>query len=298
MPIRGGDCELLQRRKILRKVSIVDFHGFAWHEACVMDSAAVLRLLLLLSEYLAYKWATYVIAASKWLSKALSGYFGTREVFVIENAITPIFERVVSRLKQYDTKLLRRYIYYKLRLDHNHVTSTLLVAPLPPVFESNVLAYKVLLDLARKLPSNVLIIVTGLRHKVTKTQSPVICAGYLKYPEYVALLLSADAVILTYPSSAICGGVRNKVLEAGYCMKPIISTRVGMLHLPVRPNLHYIPLETLQRESMVSVRVPGKYRCITIKLHELILHRYSFAIFRESVLRIFLKILKSFLLAK
>jgi glycosyltransferase involved in cell wall biosynthesis len=91
------------------------------------------------------------------------------------------------------------------------------------------------------LGKDVLVVVTGTQN-AEKIDDSILATGYLEYVKYVTLVLSADAIILPYPSNAICGGIRNKVLEAGYAGKLVISTKYGMLFVEgAKPWVHYIP---------------------------------------------------------
>jgi hypothetical protein len=95
------------------------------------------------------------------------------------------------------------------------------------------------------MDKDVMVIVTGIKEaSELSPQDNIIPLGYVSYTSYIALLLSADGVILPYPSNAICGGVRNKVLEAGFCKK-LISTRAGVMHARLLPNVHYITVDNV-----------------------------------------------------
>jgi glycosyltransferase involved in cell wall biosynthesis len=277
--------------KFLKKFTIVDFHGFAWYEAIVAGNAnSILRVVLLVSERLTYTMATYITAASNWLAKVLNEYLGTNHVFILPNSVTPIFENIVKRFKHYDVKMLRRFVCSKI-LDLRECEKYLLfVAPLPKVFTSNVLAYKMLLELINKLPQNAIVVVTGLNNRDNRGSysNRVIHTGYLTYPKYVALLLSCDAVILPYPSNAICGGARNKVLEAGYCKKPVITTKIGAMHIPALPRIDYILINDLDEDI---VKVLRKNQTTVMRFSKLVFDRYTYSAFKLSFLRFLKKIL-------
>jgi hypothetical protein len=105
-------------------------------------------MLLLVSEKISYELSHYVTTASPWLSSILAQYFGRREnVSTIENSVSYIFEKTVHRMiKSYDTNIVRKYVCEKI-LKGKCLNKPILIAPLPSVFKSNILAYKELLRL-------------------------------------------------------------------------------------------------------------------------------------------------------
>ena len=146
-------------RKIFRKLTIVDVHGFAWYEAFMSKCGdTVYRTILLISELIAYRNATHIIVASRWLTKVLRYYLGINHTFVLQNATTTLFEKFAKRLRQYDIGLLRKFVYSKI-LGIKQGKEYLLVAPLPKVSLSNILAHKTLLRLVNELPQDIIIIV-------------------------------------------------------------------------------------------------------------------------------------------
>lgn len=278
-------------RKFFRKPTVVDVHGFAWYEMYVTGGkSSVYRVILLASEKIAYENSTFIIVASRWLAGILQKYFHVKNVFIIENAVCFLFEEIVNRLRQLNYELLRKFVCLKvLRLES--CDKILLIAPLPGAFVSNILAYRMLLELAQRLPRDVVVVVTGVREEQSTTRSvgnPV-RVGYLTYPIYAVLILSSDAVILPYPGNAICGGARNKVLEAGYCRKLVISTRVAMMHIPVLPAVHYLPIEKLEQYLEELQVGRSKTHCIEIiayGLHKIVMSKYRFIVFRKHLLNV------------
>jgi glycosyltransferase involved in cell wall biosynthesis len=278
--------------RVLRKEVLTDFHGFSWLEASLTNAVGpFMRRLLLVSEKISYKLSRYVVVASQWLAKVLNHYFGERRsVVVLENAVPCIFEEITHKLmKSYDLNMLRRYVCERVLHRNDCFDKLLFIAPLPSVFESNILAYRELLKL-RSLLENVMIIVTGIkRTDVFDFQGNIIPIGYVSYVDYVALLLSSDGIILPYPSNAICGGIRNKVLEAGFCAKPVISTKTGMMHLNAVPNFHYVLIDDkeapwISRKDLLKE--------VSEKLGFLVKENYSFKVFREKWTRLIALILQ------
>jgi glycosyltransferase involved in cell wall biosynthesis len=273
--------------RALRRKVIVDFHGFAWLEVSVTNATVLpVKMLLLVSEKISYKLSYYVTTASPWLTSTLAQYFGRREnVSTIENSVSYIFEKTVHRMvKSYDTNMLRKYVCEKM-LKGKCLNKPILIAPLPSVFKSNILAYKELLRLKNLMNKDVTVIVTGIKEaSELSPQDNIIPLGYVSYTSYVALLLSADGVILPYPSNAICGGVRNKVLEAGFCKKPLISTRIGVMHARLVPNVHYITVDNVEIVRNFKIK---KLREIAEELSKLVGEKHSFTIFKRSLLKLF-----------
>ncbi|MEZ0346069.1 MAG: glycosyltransferase [Infirmifilum sp.] len=270
--------------KAFRRTVIVDFHGFSWYEAYFdYHQAFYMKLILLISEYLTYRLADHVITASTWLANTLREYFKVRKnVQVIPNSTTLLFEKLVHRLRRYDLQLLRKLSCRRLSLAKSCKDINILLAPLPKVFTSNLVAFEWLIRLSKPFLKKSLIIVTGIdAHEVSVEN--VVVVGYLPYTLYVVLLLAADAVILPYPSNAICGGARNKVLEAGYCGKAVISTRTGMLFTDALPGVHYVYLLDEGVENKLSNE---EYLTrIGANLQELIKQRYTYRAFKEKLLR-------------
>jgi glycosyltransferase involved in cell wall biosynthesis len=279
---------------ILKKKIIMDFHGFAWLEASITESVKwPIKVLLLITEKISYRLSYYITVASKWLFSMLVYYFGNRENnYVIENSVPYMFEHAVNVLmKAYrDAGALRAYVCRKVLCELSCDDKLLLVAPLPAVFKSNVLAFEELLKVGRALGGDALIVVTGIKGGASGLRN-VIVTGYLSYVDYVALLLSSDGVILPYPSRAICGGARNKVLEAGFCGKPVFSTKAGMMHMEALPNVHYVALE---RESVIERLKEGALKEISVKLNELVKERYSFVCFKRKFLRLLVTVINEF----
>jgi glycosyltransferase involved in cell wall biosynthesis len=272
--------------KVMGKVVVVDFHGFAWLESVVMNSARFpIKVLLLVSERISYKLSKYIITASRWLANALPYYFGNRgNVFVLENSVPYIFEKVSDELlERFNIRFLHRYVCGRFIRGSGCSDKLLFIAPLPLIFKSNMLAYEELLRLEGSLGKEVIIIVTGVKDDkaLRGSSNRVFPVRYVDYVDYVVLLLVSDGVFLPYPDNAICGGVRNKVLEAGYCKKPIISSRVGMMHLEALPNVHYIPVSSQYLELNENM-----LKGVAANLGLLIQERYTFNRFKYSFMEI------------
>jgi glycosyltransferase involved in cell wall biosynthesis len=276
--------------KVLKKRVVVDFHGFAWFEANVTKTKEFpIRTLLLISERVSYRFSQYVITASKWLANVLIHYFGGRKgVFIIENAVPYVFEKVANKLmRKYDSSTLRKYICEKVLHRGDCFNKLLLIAPLPSIFKSNTLAYEELLKLKQSLDENILVVVTGIKGTdMFNVSNNIVSIGYIDYVDYVALLLASHGVILPYPSNAICGGVRNKVLEAGFYKKPVISTKIGMMHFNALPMVHYIPINTLLEKTAHYVK---KWEFVAQKLHEIVVRQHGFSSFKRSFLSFLLE---------
>jgi glycosyltransferase involved in cell wall biosynthesis len=145
------------------------------------------------------------------------------------------------------------------------------------------LAYEELLKLTPSLNENAIVAVTGVkRTDVFESQGNIIPIGYVNYVNYIALLLSSDGVILPYPSNAICGGIRNKVLEAGFCKKLVISTKIGVMHAKVVPNIHYIAID----DEVALQGLKEETQNIAKNLSNLIKEKYSFATFKKALLKL------------
>ena len=292
----SGAALLTILAKLLRKKVIVDFHGFGWIEASTFGEPLIHKLLILISEKISFRFSYCALMASKWLSDTMKSFFGEKPcILTIENAVPLIFEKVASILmKESDERKLRKYVCENiLHLHPNECyEKKLIVAPLPHWFYSNVLALNRLSMLKDMLGKDILVVVTGTQN-AEKIDDSILAIGYLEYVKYVTLVLSADAIILPYPSNAICGGIRNKVLEAGYAGKQVISTKYGMLFVEgAKPWVHYIPLEqVLESKKLDEMRyMMGEQ---AFNLHLLITTKYSFNSFRRKILRFIKAIIKN-----
>jgi len=281
---------------ILGKISgrrvVTDFHGFAWLEMSITNASRYfMRMLLLVSEKISYKFSRHVIVSSPWLKKTLTHYFGSRSnVLIIENAVFYLFEKLVREImSKFDSNELRTHVCYRLVKRGECRNKLLFIAPLPPLFSSNILAHKELLRLNIFQNPNVLIVITGV--KAPNLSNNIIHVGYVNYVNYVMLLLASDAILLPYPNNAICGGIRNKILEAGYCKKAVISTRTGMMHLNAVPNVHYIPIKMRHANHRVELN-KEELENIAKSLNELVMNNHSFKVFRRKILRFISIILK------
>jgi len=263
-------------RRLLRKTTIVDLHGFAWFESTILGESAIKRILLLVSEGLAYKLADCLITASKWLSKVVLRYFGRAKcVYIVENSTTYIFERIAKRLRHINTDRLRALIGKLFGMPFN---KPIFVAPLPGVFKSNYYAFIELLRLVESGAIDGYVVVTGFK---CKPGEKIACLGHIPYVYYVALLMIADVIILPYPKNAICGGARNKVLEALYLGKPIISTPTGMMYVDAKPGIHYIPIEGVEGARVRNILNEKNYKEL-----ESLRSKYIFRKFKRELLRV------------
>jgi len=257
-------------RRLLRRKTIVDIHGFAWLEESILGERLFKKIISLSSENLAYRLADTMFTASRWLAKVISQYFKrTREIYVIENSTTYLFEYIVERLSYIDKGILRARVERALGLQ---LKGLILLAPLPGIFSANMYALKELMHLGKNIEG--LIVVTGVQCKSLKN---IVCLGYVPYVYYVILLLVSDAVILPYPKNAICGGARNKVVEALYLYKPILSTSTGMMHTDAKPKTHYIPLDNIN-----NVKIGDMFE--KLEALETLRSRYSFKRFKKTLL--------------
>lgn len=291
---------LLFIRKILRRPTVVDFHGMGWYEDSIAHGENELKQVLRRSltfayEFLAYKTADHVVVASHLLSYILKRYFKSRKnLHVIENSVTPLFEKIVKRLRDLDPSLLRRYLHNVLKIPHN---SYVLLCPLPENFTSNKLAINALSNIEKKLDGKICIIVTGVKSRNEKSIGRVIYAGYLSYVDYVALIMISSGVLLPYPPNAICGGVRNKVLEAGYCEKILLSTRTGVLFTKAKPKVHYYPIDDLLSDSndkitiSVDLLTKEELNRMANEFKKYIDSRHSFTEFKSNLLKLLAKVL-------
>jgi len=261
-------------RHLLKRTIIVDVHGFAWLESTVFGENLAKRVLLLISESLAYKHAHCLVTASTWLAKTINHYFDrAKHVYVIENSTTYLFEQIVERLRNIGISNLRALIseLFGLPLD-----KPIFIAPLPGVFASNYYAFRELLRLGENDNSGYMV-VTGFKCNGER----ILCLGYVPYVHYVVLLMIADAVILPYPKNAICGGARNKILEAIYLYKPIISTPTGMMHIDAKPGIHYTPIEDIRSIENIIKHISNR----NTKVLETLRERHTFKMFKRTFLQ-------------
>ncbi len=257
-------------RRSVHKSAIVDVHGFAWYESSLMhESGFVRRIMLLMCESVAYKTASSVVSASAGLGLLLWKWLRVRAT-AIPNAVSPLFERTLPFVlpsKGHCREQLLREV-------SSRPNTILILAPLPTVFAANMKA----LDELRKVAGQegVTFLVTGAALEATPG---IVFLGYLSFTRYVSTLAAVDAVILPFPSEAICGGARNKLLEAGYCGLPVISTKSGVLFTEATPYTHYIPLE---QGTQIAETIEAYADLVAPALHELVLREYDFGRFKTN----------------
>jgi len=281
-PLTATIASLL--RALIRKVIIVDFHGSAWYESSIMGTGTLYKIASLVAERLICIFSTYVIVASPTLAMILRKYYRRRIVYIIPNVVTSLFMHIVDKLAKFNGEKLMHVL--EERTKKFIAGKRILLAPLPKVFLANILAIQQLMCYSSRIAGDYVTVITGSEDLNTRN---VISIGYIPFVKYVALLLISDAVLLPFPSRAICGGARNKILEAAYCRKPIITTKTGVMHIPAKPWVHYIPLEEADRCNHKTIFIlEDKLKEAGLKFYELVSSQYSFVKFKASLLR-FLK---------
>lgn len=280
-------------RRLGARRTLVDFHGFSYMEVLYTRSGSLYRLLSLACERVAYRLATHVVVASPWLARVFRDYFGDRDIQVIENTVSSLFRYIVKRLMKIPKDVLVRVACKTISEDICRY-KVILVSPLPDIFVANVLAYKQLASVKDDINGETLVIITGVRGISKQSQDNVIVAGYLPYTLYVLLLNISHGILLPYPNTAICGGARNKVLESGYICTPLYSTKTGVLHLPLKPWEHYVPVDNLEKLRDI-LRDPKSTMAsrIASNLCSIIERRYVFENFKKSLLTYLLRLLRS-----
>jgi len=269
--------------RLFRKKVILDLHGCSWYEySTALKKNVMLAILLFSSELLACKLASYVIVASKFLARLIGKVYRRKADKIIENATTPIFESLAKTLARSDKLTLRALVERVIGIPLTNCK--LLIAPLPNIFWQNIEAYKVLVSLLQGKSKNFKVIVTGLKGQIVN--DGLICVGYVPYTLYVTLLLASDGVILPYPHNAVCGGIRNKVLEAGYCKRLIISTSAGVFHMDARPWEDYTPLECIRSMNELERIIGTSHICIE-NMFKKIIKRHTFNAFKSRILDAF-----------
>ena len=273
---------------LFKKHVIIDVHGSPFYEHLMAGRVSIFRkMLFFVTEHLTYRLSSSIILASKGLLSIISAYLKVRvndkRIYIVPNSLNYLFIKIINKLLSIDKRTLRNYIMRKLKLDED---SKVILVPLPNVFISNILAYELLRKIVNEINSmgNIKVIVTGIV-KSESISKGVITTGYLPYPEYAALLLNSSAELLPYPENAVSGGVRNKVLEAGYCGVPIISTRSGVLHSNARAWIHYIPLEDTSIKDLLNViNDVGLY--VSSNMRSLVINEYSLNSFAREILKV------------
>ena len=124
-----------------------------------------------------------------------------------------------------DTKVI-----YKTDSKNEEGEKFLAVFPNPrDGFISNDLAIDFLFEIAtkaQKINSKIQFVVLGGGEIPKNTPGNVLFTGFVE--NYNEWLNKADACIATYPSNAVCGGVRNKICDYLAVGKPIIATKESM----------------------------------------------------------------------
>ncbi len=284
--------------RLLGKCVILDVHGSPYYEHIMSGRVRIIReLLLYVNEYISYRLSTNIIVASRGLIGILHKYFRVRlnkRLYVLPNSISYLFMKIIKPLMGIDRRLLWNVLLKpKLNVDIDNNDTKIVISPLPDVFIGNLIAYDTLMNMIRELRSNnIRIIITGIRKELKRIDSFIINVGYLPYIDYITLLLNAQAILLPYPNNSVCGGVRNKVLEAGYCGVPLISTKNGVLHLDAKGWIHYIPLEEVQLGNLLINIDTDAIKSISENMRMLILEKYLPNYFSRNLLTILREILR------
>lgn len=100
------------------------------------------------------------------------------------------------------------------------------------------LSKRIVPDLEKRLPGS-RVIVTGGGSYVRVKGARVSDLGYVS--DLADHVNAADICISPYPDDAVCGGVRNKVLDYFSCAKPVVSTTMGMMGInDAQPGIHFM----------------------------------------------------------
>ena len=286
--------------KLFGKCILIDVHGSPYYEYVMSNRVELFRkMLLYLNEYISYKLSRNIIVASRGLVNILYTYFkvkpnNKKNIFILPNSVSYLFMDIMKLLKNTDRRRLWDFfIKSKLKVINDEVI--VLIAPLPEVFIGNLMAYEELMRMVGDLRNtNIKIVITGIGRGIRYINSSIINAGYLPYIEYALLLLNSRAMILPYPDNAVCGGVRNKVLEAGYCSVPLISTKNGVLHLDAKEWVHYIPLEEIKLSDFLVNMDTRRVKAISENMRDLVFERYLPSMFSYNLLNILRMVLRMY----
>ncbi len=203
-----------------------DFHTSAYfelkHEPSKGFKNLVRKAFIPLLEKFVCKKSDSIITVSKETKELLIEYYSVNEqkVYIVKNA-TDI--EVIKKGDGFNNAKLKQY-------NLNKEKDILAIFPNPrDGFISNELAMDFLLEVANRIKhinANIKMVILGGGNVPKQYPDNVIFTGYVE--EYNKWLNTADVCIATYPSNAVCGGVRNKICDYLAVGKPIIATKESM----------------------------------------------------------------------
>lgn len=203
-----------------------DFHTCAYfelkHEPRKDFKNLVRRAFIPILEKFVCRRADSIITVSNETKELLIEYYSVPEerIQIVKNATDT---EVIKQEKDLDVIGLEQYNLNKER-------DILAVFPNPrDGFISNELAIDFLLEVAERVKhknASIKLVILGGGNIPKHYPNNVVFTGYVK--EYNKWLNVADVCIATYPSNAVCGGVRNKICDYLAVGKPIIATKESM----------------------------------------------------------------------
>ncbi|TQD27266.1 glycosyltransferase family 4 protein [Methanolobus vulcani] len=109
-------------------------------------------------------------------------------------------------------------------------------------FPANTIALRYIFDLFPKIENrlhNIKLVIIGGGTEIDTPSENIIYVGYVQnLSKYINL---ADVCIAPYPSTAVCGGTRNKVADYFACGKVVVSTEEGISGFDdAMPDVHFL----------------------------------------------------------
>lgn len=206
--------------KLFRRAVVVDMHGSAWYECSKWGKKHKAHYFFLVESIL-LRFADSVTTVSEDLRLILKLNFNVRE-----NKIKTVPTGVNVDSAESPKKIDKRI---------GNSSQNLIVLSAPRNFYSNILAvkfaYKVMAYL-KKHDARAVLFITGGGNIIEDRPSNITYTGNLNFRKYNDLLESADCAIAPYPEEAVCGGVRNKILEYWAHRLLVISTKTGVFGIP------------------------------------------------------------------
>jgi glycosyltransferase involved in cell wall biosynthesis len=230
-----GLIGILLKRKYPNIILISDFHTSSFFELKEERKTGLKQRVKLFIipflENLVVRYSDEIVTVSKETKKLLRLDYPLVEgkIHIIKNAT--------------DTEVI-----YKTVSKNEEKEKFLAVFPNPrDSFISNDLAIEFLFEIAIKTQNinpKIQFVVLGGGQIPKNTPENVLFSGYVE--NYNEWLNKADVCIATYPSNAVCGGVRNKICDYLAVGKPIIATKESMRGFDdLIDGVHYYECNTI-----------------------------------------------------